>query len=290
MHGTWRIAAFTDPKAPAIGEASFLRRGLRPRAARGGAEARATRPAPRRAGRDRGGGPLPLRRAGRRASTSPAASPCRRRQPAASRGSTASRSASTTRRSRPHAGDRGAQPHRCRGQRQGRRSRCRRSRPAPARGQGHAAPWASPAGGRCRAASPCRSCRTGRCWRSARASRTIWPDGGTAGFDVVMAAPDGTRLAQGGVTWTLSRLEQTYQWYRADGRWWLRAGEIGPPRRGRHPRSQGGRRRHRSPRPWASAGTGSRPACRAGPGRPPASASRSAGAARRRPTCPTCSI
>ena len=24
MHGTWRIAAFTDPKAPAIGEASFL--------------------------------------------------------------------------------------------------------------------------------------------------------------------------------------------------------------------------------------------------------------------------
>ncbi|TXM59598.1 alpha-2-macroglobulin family protein, partial [Methylobacterium sp. WL120] len=45
------------------------------------------------------------------------------------------------------------------------------------------------------------------------------PVNGTAGFDVVMAAPDGTRLAQGGVTWTLSRLEQTYQWYRADGRW-----------------------------------------------------------------------
>ncbi|TXM86100.1 alpha-2-macroglobulin family protein, partial [Methylobacterium sp. WL116] len=45
------------------------------------------------------------------------------------------------------------------------------------------------------------------------------PVGGTAGFDVVMAAPDGTRLAQAGATWTLSRLEQTYQWYRADGRW-----------------------------------------------------------------------
>ncbi|WP_375453409.1 alpha-2-macroglobulin [uncultured Methylobacterium sp.] len=45
------------------------------------------------------------------------------------------------------------------------------------------------------------------------------PVGGTAGFDVAFARPDGTRLAQAGVTWTLSRLEQTYQWYRADGRW-----------------------------------------------------------------------
>ncbi|WP_375465343.1 alpha-2-macroglobulin [uncultured Methylobacterium sp.] len=45
------------------------------------------------------------------------------------------------------------------------------------------------------------------------------PVGGTATFDVAMAAPDGTRLAQGNVAWTLSRLEQTYQWYRADGRW-----------------------------------------------------------------------
>ncbi|MER2268060.1 alpha-2-macroglobulin family protein [Methylobacterium oxalidis] len=45
------------------------------------------------------------------------------------------------------------------------------------------------------------------------------PEGAPATFDVVMAAPDGRRLAKSGVTWTLSRLEQTYQWYRADGRW-----------------------------------------------------------------------
>ncbi|MFX7265419.1 hypothetical protein ABTI85_20395, partial [Acinetobacter baumannii] len=41
----------------------------------------------------------------------------------------------------------------------------------------------------------------------------------TATFDVVMAAPDGRRLPQDGVAWTLSKVERTYQWYRADGRW-----------------------------------------------------------------------
>ncbi|WP_132253652.1 alpha-2-macroglobulin family protein [Methylobacterium segetis] len=45
------------------------------------------------------------------------------------------------------------------------------------------------------------------------------PEGGTASFDFVMATPEGQRLARPGVTWTLSRLEQTYQWYRAEGRW-----------------------------------------------------------------------
>ncbi|KQO85005.1 alpha-2-macroglobulin [Methylobacterium sp. Leaf90] len=41
----------------------------------------------------------------------------------------------------------------------------------------------------------------------------------TATFDVAMAAPDGRRLTQDGVTWTLSKVDRTYQWYRADGRW-----------------------------------------------------------------------
>lgn len=44
-------------------------------------------------------------------------------------------------------------------------------------------------------------------------------EGGLASFDVVLAAPDGRFLPKHGVAWTLSRLEQTYQWYRADGRW-----------------------------------------------------------------------
>nr|WP_232631375.1 alpha-2-macroglobulin [Methylobacterium sp. Leaf118] len=43
--------------------------------------------------------------------------------------------------------------------------------------------------------------------------------GSTATFDLVMAAPDGRRLAQDGVVWTLSKVERTYQWYREDGRW-----------------------------------------------------------------------
>ena len=44
-------------------------------------------------------------------------------------------------------------------------------------------------------------------------------EGGSAGFDVVMASPDGTRLAQPGTTWTLSKVEKSYQWYRESGRW-----------------------------------------------------------------------
>ncbi|SFL47638.1 alpha-2-macroglobulin family protein [Methylobacterium pseudosasicola] len=44
-------------------------------------------------------------------------------------------------------------------------------------------------------------------------------EGDRAVFDAVFAAPDGTLLARPGVTWTLSRVERTYQWYRADGRW-----------------------------------------------------------------------
>ncbi|MCJ2068590.1 alpha-2-macroglobulin family protein [Methylobacterium sp. J-030] len=44
-------------------------------------------------------------------------------------------------------------------------------------------------------------------------------DGGIAGFDVVLASPEGSLLARPGVSWTLSRVDQSYQWYRADGRW-----------------------------------------------------------------------
>ncbi|MCJ2096612.1 alpha-2-macroglobulin family protein [Methylobacterium sp. J-072] len=43
--------------------------------------------------------------------------------------------------------------------------------------------------------------------------------GDRAGFEAAFAAPDGTLLARPGVTWTLSRVERTYQWYRSDGRW-----------------------------------------------------------------------
>ncbi|TNC14382.1 alpha-2-macroglobulin family protein [Methylobacterium terricola] len=43
-------------------------------------------------------------------------------------------------------------------------------------------------------------------------------EGATATFEVAAARPDGTRLA-GDATWTLLRVERRYQWYRADGRW-----------------------------------------------------------------------
>jgi uncharacterized protein YfaS (alpha-2-macroglobulin family) len=43
--------------------------------------------------------------------------------------------------------------------------------------------------------------------------------GAIASFDVIAANPDGSRLARQGVTWTLSRIDRTWQWYRADGSW-----------------------------------------------------------------------
>jgi uncharacterized protein YfaS (alpha-2-macroglobulin family) len=44
-------------------------------------------------------------------------------------------------------------------------------------------------------------------------------DGASATFDVVLAQPDGTRLAARNVSWTLYRVERRYQWYNSDGRW-----------------------------------------------------------------------
>ncbi len=44
-------------------------------------------------------------------------------------------------------------------------------------------------------------------------------EGANATFDVVLASPDGQRLAGRNVVWQLSRIERRYQWYNADGRW-----------------------------------------------------------------------
>jgi len=44
-------------------------------------------------------------------------------------------------------------------------------------------------------------------------------EGATAGFDVVIVAPDGRSLARSGLRWDLLRIESRYQWYRQDGSW-----------------------------------------------------------------------
>jgi uncharacterized protein YfaS (alpha-2-macroglobulin family) len=44
-------------------------------------------------------------------------------------------------------------------------------------------------------------------------------EGANASFDVVLAAPDGQRLAGQGVSWTLSKIERRYQWYNSGGSW-----------------------------------------------------------------------
>jgi uncharacterized protein YfaS (alpha-2-macroglobulin family) len=44
-------------------------------------------------------------------------------------------------------------------------------------------------------------------------------EGANATFDVALADPAGKRLANGNVTWSLYRIERRYQWYNSDGRW-----------------------------------------------------------------------
>ncbi|MCV0397453.1 MAG: alpha-2-macroglobulin family protein [Rhizobiaceae bacterium] len=44
------------------------------------------------------------------------------------------------------------------------------------------------------------------------------PEGGTAAFSIIGVSPDGERTALD-ASWTLSRIERNYQWYRQDGRW-----------------------------------------------------------------------
>src|SRR6185437_9113427 len=44
-------------------------------------------------------------------------------------------------------------------------------------------------------------------------------DGANADFDVVVAAPDGKTLAQSGLHYELLRIETSYQWYRQNGQW-----------------------------------------------------------------------
>lgn len=44
-------------------------------------------------------------------------------------------------------------------------------------------------------------------------------EGATATFDVVFAQPDGIRIARQNVAWSLYRVERSYQWFNSDGRW-----------------------------------------------------------------------
>ncbi len=44
-------------------------------------------------------------------------------------------------------------------------------------------------------------------------------EGDTANFDVVVAAPDGKPVARGGLRYELLKIESRYQWYRRDGAW-----------------------------------------------------------------------
>ncbi len=44
-------------------------------------------------------------------------------------------------------------------------------------------------------------------------------EGETASFDIVAVAPDGKGQAMSGLRWQLLRIDSRYQWYRQDGRW-----------------------------------------------------------------------
>ena len=44
-------------------------------------------------------------------------------------------------------------------------------------------------------------------------------EGTSAGFDIITVAPEGGLVARAGLTWTLSRIETNYQWYRQNNTW-----------------------------------------------------------------------
>src|SRR5688500_13341268 len=44
-------------------------------------------------------------------------------------------------------------------------------------------------------------------------------EGENAGFDVIVATPDGKQLAASGLRYELLKIERRYQYYRRDGRW-----------------------------------------------------------------------
>lgn len=44
-------------------------------------------------------------------------------------------------------------------------------------------------------------------------------EGGPAAFSIISVGGDGKRIGASGLTWTLSKVNRRYQWYRLDGRW-----------------------------------------------------------------------
>ncbi|MGH6844141.1 MAG: alpha-2-macroglobulin, partial [Methylocella sp.] len=50
---------------------------------------------------------------------------------------------------------------------------------------------------------------------------TTLSDGAAASFDVIAVGADGARVARKGVAWSLYRVSNDYQWYRADRRWYF---------------------------------------------------------------------
>ncbi|MGH6824405.1 MG2 domain-containing protein [Methyloceanibacter sp.] len=51
-------------------------------------------------------------------------------------------------------------------------------------------------------------------------------DSDTASFDVVMVAPDGKPMAKTGLHWQLLRVDSKYQWYRSEGYWQFEAVKV----------------------------------------------------------------
>ena len=221
--GTWRVRAFTDPKA------SVGRRDQLPgrRLCAGSASSSISRSkADGRRSRDSrssdGRRPLPLRRAGLRRSqlegemkirprgdaaraspaTSSASSTTRRsEQPSARRSKTCRRPTRTARRRSPSAS-----------------TSCRRRRGRSRRRSSCA--WPRPAAARSSASSRCRSLRSGpmigvKPLFAGKSSAKAKP----ANFDVRLSRPTASAVARSGLRYELLKVERRYQWYRRDGRW-----------------------------------------------------------------------
>ena len=235
LRGTWRVAAYTDPKGSSVGDGKLPGRGLRARAAGTDPDAEGGRSAAGTAGSHRSGGALSLRRTG--AATLAVTGEVTVAAASASgiKGTRRlRRSASTTSRSRLRPPRSSRMPPPTRRDAPACRSRCRRwQRRGPtearitlrvAEAGGRAVERSvtlpilpeGPGGGR---AQELRRAA----WRGRERHASMW----------FLPIPTGRRLASGNVAWSLYKIERRYQWYNSDGRWGYEPIKVHTPRGGR---------------------------------------------------------
>ena len=219
--GTWRVRAFTDPKRPPVGEATFMVEDYVPDRLEFDLASKAKSIAKRAPaevtldGRYLYGAPAAEPRARRRGDRSrrPASAPgFPRYQFGLSDEADRDRAASRSKACRRPTTDGKAPLHR--------HARQAAGDHAAARGAGRSCAWRKP-GGRAverKLALPVTPAGPMIGVKPLFSGRSLG-EGENATFDVIVVAPDGSELARSGLRYELLKIETRYQWYRRDGVW-----------------------------------------------------------------------